>query len=351
MKDLKTTNIFLLILVVPVVIYMLKTLSFIFVPLVLAMFISLLFLPLMRWLKKRKVPKYISIFVVILIFAAIFKIGGELVKISSKEIRTTDHVFFEKAETKIVDLVVQIEDFFGIERIQGESILKHYVEQSSYLERFRSTINFIGDALSITLMTAFFVILLLSESINFQVMLNSTLFKLKHSSVRTFMQIESDILKFVKVKFFISLFTGIGISIACVIFDVNFPVFWGLLAFIFNFIQMIGSIVTVVLLALFAFIQLDPTGTLLFFVISIILVQIVMGGILEPIMMGKTFALNVVTVLIMLMLWGYIWGVPGLVMSIPITVFIKIVLEQFPKTKIIADLMAGKKRQIKIRKL
>lgn len=351
MKDLKTTNILLLIIVIPLVFYLAKILSFIFIPLVLAMFISLLFLPLMRWLKKRGVPKFVNIFIVVIIFTGFFKIGGELVKFSSREIRTTDHVFFEKAETKIVDLVVNIEAFFGIERIEGEPILKHYVEQNSYIERFGSTIGFIGDTLSMTLMTVFFVILLLSESINFQNILNSTIFKFKHSSVRTFMKIEHDILKFVKVKFIISLITGVGISIACLIFDVSFPFFWGIFAFVINFVQMIGSIVLVVLLALFAFIELDPSGTLLLFILSIIFVQVIMGGVIEPIMLGKTFALNVVTVLVMLMLWGYIWNVPGLILAIPITVLIKIILEQFPKTKVIADLMAGTKPHIKIGKI
>lgn len=350
MKDSKTTNILLLIIVVPLVFYLLKILSFIFIPLVMAMFISLLFLPLMRWLKKRGVPRFVSIFIVILIFTGIFKIGGELIKISSKEIRTTDHVFFEKAESKIVDLIVDVEGFFGIERIEGQSILKHYVEENSYLEKFGSTIGFIGDTLTKTLMTAFFVILLLSESINFQKVLNSTIFKFKHSSVRTFMQVERDILRFVKVKFFISLLTGIGFSIACLIFDVSFPVFWGLFAFAINFVQMIGSIISVVLLSLFAFVELDPTGTLLLFILSITAVQVIMGAVIEPIMMGKTFALNVITVLIMLMLWGYLWSIPGFILAIPITVFVKIVLEQFPKTKVIADLMAGTKPQIKIRK-
>ena len=63
--------------------------------------------------------------------------------------------------------------------------------------------------------------------------------------------------------------------------------------------------------------------------------------------MGKTFALNVITVLIMLMFWGYLWNIPGLIMSIPIKVFIRIILDQFPKTKIIADLMAGTKHQLR----
>jgi predicted PurR-regulated permease PerM len=302
----------------------------------------------MRWLKKKGMPKYFSVFIVVLIFVGVFKIGGELIKISSAEIRATDGVFFEKAESKIVNLFLNVEDFFGIEREQGVSIIKHYLNENTYAERFGNTIGFVSSALSMTLMTAFFVILLLSESINFQNILNSTIFKFRHSSVRTFMRIEQDILKFIKVKFIISLFTGIGISVACLIFDVSFPIFWGLFAFVINFVQMIGSIVSVVLLALFAFIELDSSGTLLLFILSIIFVQVVMGGIIEPVLMGKTFAVNVVTVLIMLMLWGYIWNIPGLIMSIPMTVFIKIVLEQFPRTKVIADLMAGTKPQIKI---
>lgn len=111
---------------------------------------------------------------------------------------------------------------------------------------------------------------------------------------------------------------------------------------------MVGSVISVVLLSLFAFVELDPSGTLIFFILTITAVQILMGGALEPIFMGKTFSLNVVTVLIMLMLWGYIWGIPGLIMSIPITVFIKIILEQFPRTEVIANLMSGSPPQVKI---
>ena len=341
MNNLRTTNVLLLLIVIPIVFYLLKTLSFIFIPLVLSMFIALLFLPLMRWLKKRKVPKSISILIVVLIIIGVLKIGGELIQISSNEILASNSDFFEKAKTKIVDLIVVIEDFFGIQRLQGENIISHYLQENTSLEQFGSTLNFVSDTISMILMTSFFVILLISESINFQNILNNTLFKQKHASVKTFIKIEKDIIKFVKVKFVISLFTGIGFSLACLIFGVSFPIFWGLFAFIINFVQMIGSIISVALLTLFAFVELDPTGTLFLFILSISAVQVLMGGILEPVFMGKTFSLNVVTVLVMLMFWGYMWNIPGLIMSIPITVFIKIVLEQFPKTKPIANLMAG----------
>ncbi len=341
MKDLKVTNSLLLIIVVPLVFYLLKILSFIFIPLIMSMFIALLFLPLMRWLNGKKVPRPIGILLVVLIIIGGLKIGGELIRLSSNEIMAAKGDFIQKAETKLVDLVVNIESFFGIDRDEGDNVIKYYMGGDYNLQNFGSTFNFIRSTLSMTLMTVFFVILLLSESVNFQHILNSTLLRRRYSSVKTFMKIEKDILKFVKVKFVISLFTGLGFSLACVLFDISFPIFWGLFAFVINFVQMVGSVVSVALLALFAFIELDPTGTLLFFIIVITGVQVLMGGILEPIFMGKTFSLNVVTVLIMLMLWGYIWGIPGMVMSIPITVFTKIILEQFQSTKIIAVLMSG----------
>jgi predicted PurR-regulated permease PerM len=107
---------------------------------------------------------------------------------------------------------------------------------------------------------------------------------------------------------------------------------------------MIGSIVSVVLLSLFAFVEIEPTGTFLFFILTITAVQTLFGAVLEPVFMGKTFSVNIITVLVMLMLWGYIWGIAGLIMAIPLTVFIKIILEQFPNTKIIAELISGHSR-------
>ncbi|MGB3468085.1 MAG: AI-2E family transporter [Cyclobacteriaceae bacterium] len=341
MKELKTTNRLLLIMVIVLVFYLLKTLSFIFIPLIFAMFIALLFLPLMRWLTKKGVPRAINIVIVILIFVGLLKISAELIRISSAEILYADSTFIEKAETKVVGLVETLEEFFHVERLEDDNILSHYAGGGNILKNFRTTIDFISGTLSMTLTTIFFVILLLSGSINFQHLLNKTLFDREFSSIKTFIQVENDILKFVKVKFIVSLLTGVGFSLACIFFGVSFPIFWGLFAFLINFVQMVGTIVSIVLLSIFAFIELDSSGLLLFFIITIIAVQLLMGGVLEPVFMGQTFSLNVVTILIMLMLWGYIWGVPGLILSIPITVIIKIIFEQFNTTRLFANLMSG----------
>lgn len=348
LKDTRTTNLLLLMIVIPLVLYLLKILAFIFVPLVLAMFIALLFLPFMRWMSKKKVPRPLSILMVVVILFAVFSLGAVLIQLSSQEIVMKDTDFFEKAEVKLLSIVVLIEEFFGISRLQGENVLSYYSKNNNMFEKIGPTLDFISSTVSMILMTSFFALLLLADSLNLEKLLNSTLFQVKYTSVKNFRKIEKDIITFIKVKFLVSALTGIGFSLACLFFDISFPVFWGLIAFALNFVQMIGSVISLLLLTLFAFIELEPSGTLFLFILSITAVQVVMGGVLEPVFMGKTFSINIITILIMLMFWGYIWGVPGLIMSIPITVFIKIMLDQFPRYQIISELMEGKDRRVKL---
>jgi predicted PurR-regulated permease PerM len=338
----RTTNILLLIIVVPLVFYLLKTLSFIFIPLIFSMFIALLFLPLMRYLGRRKFPKFVSIIVVLLLVIVGLKLGIELIKLSSKEILATKSEFFPIAEQKIGDLKVYVFENFGIEIEDNKNPLAQFFEK----ENLGSTIGFLNSFLTTLLMTVFFVVLWLAESINVHKLMNNTLLRKKYTSVKTFMKIEKDLIKFIKVKVLVSALTGLFTGLMCVFFDVSFPIFWGLFAFAINFVQMVGSFVSVILLSIFAFVELDPTSTLFFFVLSIALVQVAFGAILEPIFMGKSFSINIIAVLVMLMFWGFLWGIPGLIMAIPITVFVKIILEQFPSTKIIASLLSGNETTI-----
>ncbi len=86
MNERRTTNIFLLIIALPVIFYVLKLLSFIFIPLVFSMFIALLFWPLVRWLRKKKTPKTISILIVIIIIAVFINLTGKVIHLSSQEL-------------------------------------------------------------------------------------------------------------------------------------------------------------------------------------------------------------------------------------------------------------------------
>jgi predicted PurR-regulated permease PerM len=296
----------------------------------------------MRWLGRRNVPKFISIIIVLLLVSGGIRLGVELIQLSSKEILATKSDFFPKAEAKLADLLFYLTDNFGIEIGEDQNIFSQFFQK----ENIGSTFGFLRKFLTTILMTAFFVVLWLAESINVHKLLNNTILKQRYTSIKAFMKIEKDLIKFIKVKFLVSALTGLFTGLMCVFFDISFPIFWGLFAFAINFIQMVGSFISVILLSIFAFVELDPTSTLFFFIVSISMVQVVFGAILEPIFMGKSFSINIIAVLVMLMLWGFLWRIPGLIMAIPITVFIKIILEQFPSTKVIASLLSGDETKV-----
>lgn len=342
MDKIRTTNYLLLIIVIPIVFYLLKTLSFICVPLAFSMFIALMFLPLMRFLKRKGVHKSISILIVILIIFLGVKLGGELVKLSGQQIIENNAAFLEKAEHKVNTLVYDVDSFFGTETIKDSNTnLTRFIKKETIFKNFGNTLNIITKGLTALLMTIFFVVLWLAESINIEKLLNKTLLRKRHQSIKTFIKIENDLIKFIKVKVLVSFLTGLFTGLACYFFDVSFPIFWGLFAFLINFVQMVGSFITVILLSIFAFVELEMSSTLLFFVLAITGTQVLYGSILEPIFMGKSFSINVISVLVSLMFWGFIWGVPGLIMAIPITVLLKIIFEQFHSTKEIAKLLSA----------
>ncbi len=343
-KDIRAIRKLLIIMIVTLVLYLLKVLSIIFVPLVFALFGALVFMPLLRWFQRRKIPNIFGLLLVLLFIAGGLKVGYEVVRYSGKELASSNKDFYAKFDKKLNDVIHPVMDFIGIEAEEGESDLEALLHSEKFTANVfgnvGNTLNFTRKFVSMLLMTIFFMILLLAGSVNIQKVMELLIFKQRFSSIKTFRQIEQDILKFIVVKFILSLFTGIGFGIACYSFGVSFPFFWGLFAFLINFIQMIGSVISVIVLSAFALVELDQTGTLLFFVLIIAGIQILFGGILEPILMGKSFSINTVTVLIMLALWGFIWGIPGLILSIPITALIKKILEQFPGTAVYARIMS-----------
>ena len=169
----RTTNTLLLFIVIPLVFYLLKILSFIFIPLISSMFIALLFLPLMRWLGRRNVPRLISIIIVIALIVIGVMIGIELVQLSSKQILSNDTSFFQKAEVKINDLMLYMQDKVGLEYNPDDKFFARFFQE----ENIGSTFDFIRKFLTNILMITFFTILWLSESINMHKVLNNTIFE------------------------------------------------------------------------------------------------------------------------------------------------------------------------------
>lgn len=338
MNSLRLTNFLLLAIVLPVVVIVIKWLNFIFIPLIFAMFITLLFIPGLRKLKKLGLGKALRVAIALLIICLGSVLVFQVLRLSSQEIIQTKGQFVEQLQLKITEIDAFALENFGVSLT--ESLLNQpELKKEWVLKYLKSFSLFLVGTIPQLLTTLFFIILLLFESIDFERIMNSTILKKRISSIRAFMRIEKDIVTFLQVKFLVSLGTGIGTGVVCYAFDVSFPIFWGLFAFAINFVQMVGSIISIIMCSLFAFVELESASQLFYFILSTSAVQVVFGSILEPVFMGKSFSINIIVVLIMLMFWGFVWGIPGMILSIPLTVFIKIILEQFEKTKAIAKLM------------
>jgi predicted PurR-regulated permease PerM len=159
-------------------------------------------------------------------------------------------------------------------------------------------------------------------------------------------QIINQTMRYISIKFFISLSTGILCGLASLIIGLDFPIVWGFLAFIMNFIPIFGSIISVGLTTIFSLIQFYPNWGKTFFVLVFMTsVNMVLGNILEPRIEGKNLGISPVIILISLSLWGYIWGFTGMLIAVPLMVIIKIVCENIDYLKGLAILIGNDPRQ------
>lgn len=147
---------------------------------------------------------------------------------------------------------------------------------------------------------------------------------------------------YLAVKTFTSFLTGLLSYFALLFIGVDAPLFWAFLIFLLNYIPTIGSLIATLFPTIFAMLQFgDITHAIL--VVSIVgSIQIVVGNILEPRLMGSSLNISPLVVFLTLVVWGVIWGVVGMLLSVPITVIIIIVLAEFEGTRPIAILLSQK---------
>jgi AI-2 transport protein TqsA len=153
-------------------------------------------------------------------------------------------------------------------------------------------------------------------------------------------KIDRSVSRYLAIKTLVSLVTGILSFIALVFIGIDAPFFWAFLIFILNFIPSIGSLVATFFPAIFALLQFgDFTPAIL--VLAIVgAIQLIVGNIIEPRVMGHNMNISPLVVFLTLMLWGLLWGIPGMLLSVPITVILIIIMSEFSETRPIAILLS-----------
>lgn len=158
---------------------------------------------------------------------------------------------------------------------------------------------------------------------------------------RTLSLLDENIRTYLTVKTFVSALTGILCYIVLVLFDVNYPAFWGFVTFLLNYIPTIGSLIAVIFPALLSLVQFESYVPFLGVTVVLTTIQFSIGNILEPYLMGNKLNLSGLVIIVALAVWGSIWGITGMILSVPIMVVIMLMLSTNPTTRPIAVLLSS----------
>ncbi|MEA1916719.1 MAG: AI-2E family transporter [Campylobacterota bacterium] len=312
-----------------------KIASPIIVTFLLSLFIATIFAPLFEYLNSKRIPESLSLVIVISVFILFITVIGVLLGSSIQDFSSNISTYSQKLEEQLLHLT-QFLNSFGL-HVSLLDINKVF-NPAKLLSYFTSTLKGItslfADGFVILLIVAF----LLLEASQF-----GDKIKVMHGedgAIKNIANISEKIKHYMALKAIISLLTGVVVSIFLAIMGVDFAILFGAIAFLLNFIPNIGSIIAAIPAVLLAFIQLGSTSALVVAGVYVA-INIVLGSIIEPKVMGRGLGLSTLVVFLSLIFWGWLLGPVGMLLSIPLTIMFKIVMDTKEETKWISVLLSS----------
>lgn len=299
----------------------------IMIPFVLSLFLYLIISPFMSWQQtKLKLNQNMSLISTIIIFLLSTSILIIIINNSLQNFLDGADIYKEKLLNAKSEISVFTQNL-GL-NINQEAINKNLeaLPVGGILKKLTQSILSI---LSNSFLIIIFTIFLLSG-------------EKKGVENDTFQKIKKSLFKYVSLKLVLSLATGVLSYIVFLAFGVELASMFALLTILLNFIPNIGSIIAVLLPLPILFLQFSLGWELIVILILLITFQTIIGNIIEPKLLGESIGLHPVVVLLSLTFWGFIWGIPGMFLSVPITASMKIIFESFDYTKNLAALLAGR---------
>jgi len=314
----------------------LKYASDLVVPFLLALFIATISGPPMTWLNRRGLPMWLSLIIVmlgvfLLILFIVSLMGGSVARFS-QDLPQYDALLRQR----FASMATWFESK-GFELPTSE--LLNAINPGTALQLVSGFMNGLGSMMSNGLMIILMAVFLLFEGSVF----SSKIQYLERYSGRDFSklsQITRDINRYLGIKTITSLGTGLLIGLWLYLLDVPYPLLWSTLAFLLNYIPTIGSIIAAVPTVLFTFLAVNPL-TALWVAVAYLVVNSVIGNILEPMFMGARLGLSALVVLLSMIFWGWVFGPVGMFLSVPITMAFKIAMEVSPETQWIGILLGS----------
>jgi predicted PurR-regulated permease PerM len=239
-----------------------------------------------------------------------------------------------------VDMVISnANNLFSIDLI---SALKGHAGDFDYGSILKKIFNSLTDLLSNAFIIIIYALFIFLEEANFDNKLKG-MFKNEYTKLSEILnKIEISIAKYIGLKALLSLITGTLSYIVLAIIGIDAPLFWSFLIFALNFIPTIGSLIATLFPAIFCLLQFGEFNQALMVLVFVGAIQVLVGNLLEPKLMGNSLNISSLVAIFALSFWGVLWGVTGMIISVPITVVMVIIFSNFEKTRPIAILLSDK---------
>ncbi len=357
-----------------VIFIVLRELQHIFIPLVIALFLFFVFEPLNNFLVKRKTPSGLTIVVDLIIMIGLFWGISRIVIDSFSQFGQEISLYEQKLNNIISNTAISLgitDPFFANFDLAG--IYKNLDYGGIASSFFTSTLSIFSTTFFVLF---FFIFISVGYKNLYDVIKNrfverqvkgslkkirkemkkkddledesmTTLENLKivreEKIEKTFKDITSQVQRYITTKFLLSLLTGTLAGLILWIFGVDFFIVWAVFTLLLNFIPNIGSAIAVILPALMTLVQFESLGYALLVTVILVVIQTIIGNGLEPKIFGDRLGLNPLVILLSLLLWGYIWGIVGMFLSVPLTAIAKIIMSNSNSESLqfISDLMGN----------
>ncbi len=334
----------LAIIVTIAILFVLKVSRDVAVPLVFSFFCFLLFSPLLRRLDKLHIPAFISVTFVMALLLFIFVLAGWFLVMTVDSLIRLVPFYADKVVSLDRLLSAKLSSF--VELPEGTSFLAVMpVNWSSLAISSLTSISnkFFAFTNVATIVYIFFLFLLLER----QSIIPKVLAAAPKGGMRVavmFERITRQVSKYLLLKAVISAFTGLFFFLTAVLTGLDLPLLWGVLAFIFNFIPSIGSIIVTTLVIIMALIQFAPVWSAVAWVALLtISTQMILGNIIDPRLQGGQLNLSPFVILVSLSVWGFIWGMPGMFIAVPLTSVLQIICANVKGLRPVAILISSGK--------
>lgn len=343
-RELRILTIMLGIIVVFVIGVVLHELSGVLLPFVIALLLAFVFKPVVFWLRGHRVPMALSLITVVLLVGVVLGLVSMLIYSSVGSFIENLPAYQERLavlNTRLEGLVV-----WGAERVGADPKkfnISNIINWSTVTTVAATSLSTFVSLLSNGFLVLLFLLFLLSGAGELgakvtHAFADRTALRIGH----IIDNIDVQVRQYLVTKTIISLMMGVFTAAVLAAFGVDFAVLWGLLAFLLNYIPNVGSLAATVFPVLIAFLQFDSILRPLILLAVLVVGHNVLGNVIEPKMMQFSLNLSPVLILVMLIFWGWLWGIWGMILAIPITSTIKIVCENVDALRPMAVLMSGK---------